>query len=139
MRFVQAIASSLTIASALWASGAVALADVATADIAPASRTAQQIVRDVALQASRTLHGSVVDSRGMPQANCEVWLTAADEPAAQQKLRTDATGRFRVTDLSPGVYRIDTATSGGKFRVWDAKDAPRDAQSSVLLVVYPQG
>jgi hypothetical protein len=90
-------------------------------------------LRDVALQAGDVLQGSVVDGQGMPQANYEVWIAADDGRTI--KTRTDVSGRFTAASLKPGQYAIDTASGGGKFRVWKAKDAPSDALSNVLLVV----
>jgi hypothetical protein len=95
---------------------------------------ANAMLREVALQSGNALHGTVVDNSGMPQANYEVWI-AADGNATPLKTRTDASGRFVVPRISAGIYTIDTPCGGGKFRLWETKDAPRDAQSNVLLVV----
>lgn len=94
---------------------------------------ANAVVRDIALQSEASLHGQVVDAEGMALANCELWVTAPDGSVV--KARTDASGRFVVRSLSPGDYRIDTARGGGKYRLWNPKEAPRDAASNVLLVV----
>ena len=94
---------------------------------------ANAIIRDITLQTEASLHGQVVDGEGMAMANCEVWVTAPD--GSVLKSRTDASGRFVVRSLAPGDYRIDTARGGGKYRLWNPKEAPRDAASNVLLVV----
>jgi hypothetical protein len=91
-------------------------------------------VRDIALQERNTLHGQVVDSEGMALANYEVWI--AREEGSILKTRTDAAGRFVVPELEAGTYRIDTAAGGGKFRFWEAKKAPANVPSNVLLVVH---
>lgn len=119
---------------ALVSSSALACDLFALADYAPARMvTSAQTLREVALQSGNALHGSVVDDDGMPQANYEVWIAA--EQGRAIKTRTDASGRFTVAGLSPGIYTIDTPCGGGKFRLWEGKDAPRDAQTNVLLVV----
>ena len=89
--------------------------------------------REIALQTGNTLQGTVVDDEGMPQANYEVWI--AQDGATALKTRTDASGRFSVPAVPPGLYTIDTPSGGGKYRLWEEKDAPRDAQSNVLLVI----
>lgn len=94
-------------------------------------------LREVTLQPGNVLQGSVVDDAGMPQANYEVWI--APEQGTAVKTRTDASGRFEVRGVAPGIYSIDTPCGGGKFRLWESKDAPRDAESSVLLVVCAKG
>jgi hypothetical protein len=90
-------------------------------------------LREVALGADNSLTGTVVDGASMPQANHEVWL--ASEDGRIMRTRTDASGQFKVRAISPGIYSIDTPNGGGRFRIWNAKDAPRDTQRNVLLVV----
>jgi hypothetical protein len=104
-----------------------------TSDIADRLAPEPDQLRDIALQAGHLLQGQVVDRQGLAQANCEVWVSR--ESGSSIKTRTDASGRFGVRDLSAGVYRIETAAGGGKFRLWAPKSAPADAQSNVLLVV----
>ena len=104
----------------------LALANNALADSTPA-------LRNIALQSSNSLHGQVVDSEGMAQANAEVWISR--EEGRTTKTRTDASGRFTASDLAAGVYRIETAAGGGRFRLWNPKTAPADALSNLLLVV----
>jgi hypothetical protein len=112
---------------------AIAGEAVVRADQGVAKVLAATAVRDVALQAGDVLHGSVVDAQGMPQANLEVWIALDDGPTI--KTRTDIRGRFSAAAIKPGNYAIDTASGGGKFRVWQAKDAPPEALTNVLLVV----
>lgn len=120
---------ALLISASVYASDMLALADYASGRMVATAQT----LREVALQSGNALHGSVVDDDGMPQANYEVWIAA--EQGRAVKTRTDAGGRFTVPGLSPGIYTIDTPCGGGKFRLWEGKDAPRDAQTNVLLVV----
>ncbi len=91
------------------------------------------MVRDVALQSDNVLQGHVVDEEGMPQADYEVWVAPDKGPTV--KTKTDASGRFTVPGLEPGLYRIDTPCGGGQYRVWEAKTAPNTAPDHVLLVV----
>ena len=91
------------------------------------------VVRDVALQSDNVLQGHVVDEEGMPQADYEVWI--APDKGQAIKTKTDASGRFTVPSLAPGLYRIDTPCGGGQYRVWEAKAAPNTAPDHVLLVV----
>ena len=105
----------------------VARAGTAGADRLPAPP------RDIALQVGHLLQGQVVDTHGMAQANCEVWVSR--ESGSSIKTRTDASGKFGVRALPAGVYRIETAAGGGKYRLWAPKLAPPDAQSNVLIVV----
>jgi protocatechuate 3,4-dioxygenase beta subunit len=90
-------------------------------------------VRDVALQSDNVLQGHVVDEEGMPQADYEVWI--APDRGQAIKIKTDASGRFSVPSMVPGLYRIDTPCGGAQYRVWDAKNAPNSAPDHVLLVV----
>jgi hypothetical protein len=92
--------------------------------------------RDVALLAGNLLQGQVVDTHGMAQANCEVWVSR--ESGSSIKTRTDASGRFGVRELPAGIYRIETAAGGAKFRLWAPNSGPAAAQSSVLIVVAPR-
>lgn len=127
-RFIIACLLLTSLAAAARASGSLVHADRLASKLAAA-----HALREVSLQNGNTLQGSVVDDDGMPQANYEVWI--APDNGQATKTRTDSSGRFAVAGLLPGIYSIDTPCGGGKFRLWEAKDAPREAQSNVLLIV----
>lgn len=128
---MSVMAASLAIATTVCAETPSQLASRSFASSRMLANAAS--VRDIALQSDNTLHGQVVDSEGMSQANYEVWITRDDGPSLHT--RTDASGRFSAKELVPGQYRIETAAGGGKFRLWAPKSAPTDAASNVLLIV----
>jgi hypothetical protein len=90
-------------------------------------------IRDVALDASGTLHGQVLDSRGAVAEGLVLHvLQGGQEVAAAQ---TDHEGRFQVDGLRGGVYQLATQQSATSYRVWNQRGAPPAAQPTALIIV----
>ena len=58
--------------------------------------------------------GRVVDDRGEPVAGADVVLTWSHQEAgirstSNHELRTDSQGRFRFTQLGPGLHALDVS------------------------------
>lgn len=87
---------------------------------------------DVALSAGGVLRGQVVDAQGLPAANEDVSVMAADGAVMQSK--TDSDGNFRVAGLRGGAYAVATSHSNSGYRLWANGAAPPGAKSSILIV-----
>jgi hypothetical protein len=90
-------------------------------------------VPDVALDASGTLHGRVVDVHGNPLSRTAVAIRHLDREVA--RTISDESGCFRLTGLRGGVYGIVARQSGTIFRLWVPNTAPPSAQPAALIVV----
>ena len=92
------------------------------------------VIRDVALQAGGAMRGQVVDAQGNPcgQVPLRVVRTSDQTPAATTQ--TDAQGRFAVSGLTGGVYRVETPAGAAVYRLWAPNTAPPSAIASALIV-----
>ena len=59
-----------------------------------------------------TITGTVRDKAGLPLAGVPVSLSGEAQPQLNRQTVTDAEGRYRFTDLPPGVYSIGAAVRG---------------------------
>jgi len=89
-------------------------------------------VRDVALSARGNLEGKIVDSSGKPLAGSRVLVRQNGQVAAEAA--SDATGKFALAGVRPGVYEVATGHTTGVYRVWTQKSAPPAAIDGVLIV-----
>jgi len=92
-------------------------------------------ITDVVLDALGSLTGRVVDRRDRPLASVVVTLQQGRRRIA--RVRPAADGRFKVTGLPIGLYRISAGSTSAVYRVWSTRTAPRKVAGSVLLVVVP--
>ena len=73
-------------------------------------RPGRVVRRRIVLRPSRWISGTIVDDRGSPVAGASVWAEESDfvlgDPDAEECVRTDALGRFRVESLSGKTYRV---------------------------------
>lgn len=88
---------------------------------------------DVVLQEGNVLIGQVVDAQGVSQP--ETTVTIANHQAEVASVKTDEAGRFSVSGLQGGVYRVAIGQQQGIYRVWAPNTAPPVAQKSVMMVV----
>jgi hypothetical protein len=93
-------------------------------------------VVDVSLDAGGTLQGHVVDAQGKAAAETPVSIRQVDREVARTV--TDRSGRFRVTGLRGGTYRIVAGEAMGVYRLWAANTAPPAALPSALVVSRDQ-
>jgi hypothetical protein len=99
------------------------------------SSSSPRLIRDVALQPGGVLSGQVLDSDGNPCAGLAVRIVRAgggQELAAGTQ--TTADGRFTFSELSGGVYRVETPVGVEMCRLWAPDTAPPSAVPAVLLV-----
>lgn len=90
------------------------------------------VVRDVALDSTGVLRGTLTNSAGQPQKATELTVWQSGEVLKTVKSQDD--GKFVIRDLRPGLYEINTARSLGLYRVWPARSAPPAAQPAALIV-----
>lgn len=94
------------------------------------------LVQDVALSADQSLAGMVVGVDGRPCAETSVWIET--NGAVPRRAVTDSRGRFTVSKLRGGVYRIATTHGAALCRVWAAGTAPPTAHSRAILIETPE-
>jgi hypothetical protein len=111
-------------------------ADTASQRQSEGSQGRVPAVIDVALDAGGTLQGQVVDARGEAAPRTPVSIQQLDREVARAV--TDASGRFRVTGLRGGTYRIVAGEATGAYRLWAANTAPPAALPSALVVAGDQ-
>lgn len=102
--------------------------------VVPAAQTATppRSTRDVVLQEGGVLQGRFVDDGGVPIDGARLVVRQKDQIAAV--LITNAEGKFTAEGLSKGVYRIESPTASGDYRLWQAGDAPPSARPVALVV-----
>ena len=98
-----------------------------------AAPTGGMAPRDVVLQEGNVLVGQVVDAQGVSKPNTVV--TVANHQAEIARVQTDESGKFSVSGLQGGVYRVATGSQHGIYRVWAPNTAPPIAQKNVMMVV----
>ena len=96
----------------------------------PGGQTAAVV--DVALASGGTLRGQVLDGQG----NALVQTPVAVQRLGGQTVTTvaDRSGRFQVTGLRGGTYRIAARDAAGTFRLWAPKTAPPSARREALVL-----
>jgi hypothetical protein len=124
----------LALAGWLAAATAQAQEQTSTRPIASATEaeTQQRSTRDVVLQEGGILRGRFVDDGGAPIDGARLVVRQKDQIAAV--MITDANGEFAAENLSKGVYRIESPTASGDYRLWRADDAPPSARPVALVV-----
>ena len=103
--------------------------------LSPTAMTAAPLVApsDVALGNGGVLVGQVVDAQGAAVAMATV--TLADHKQEIAQVRADQEGKFSVSGLRGGVYRISFRGQDAMYRLWAPNTAPPVAQQGVILVV----
>jgi len=91
------------------------------------------LASDVELDADGSMYGLVVDVEGVPAAGRPVVLHQLHRELANT--RTDALGRFRISHLHGGTYRLSVDGHGRMIRAWSANTAPPAAKNVALLVL----
>jgi len=88
--------------------------------------------RDVTLHKGGVLLGQVVDAQGASVALTPVSLYSGGKEVA--RTRSDQTGKFTVSGLKGGVYRVVSANNQDTYRLWSPQTAPPAAQRGLMLV-----
>jgi len=73
---------------------------------------------EVVLEDGLSITGVVVDDAGKPQSQVALEFTATTEDGDNSSVWTDSAGKFNVSGLSPGTYRISVARWGGSNQGW---------------------
>ena len=89
-------------------------------------------ISDVSLDQHGDLHGTFVNSGGLPQAG--ILVVARQDHLTPRTARTDARGDFKLSSLKGGNWNITVGSKTSWVRVWTADAAPPAAKSSLLLV-----
>ncbi|MCA9261143.1 MAG: carboxypeptidase regulatory-like domain-containing protein, partial [Planctomycetales bacterium] len=126
---------------AAWASlGSLLAQPLATAQtLPPVATTAAStqkvrqalMVNDVALDANGGLAGQVPGVHGMPLAGVDI---VVNNGRASHAAVSDAKGRFYVSDLQGGAYRVESMGQVQMCRVWKPGTAPQAAKTGLLIV-----
>lgn len=128
----------------LWKAGAVSLACLGMLIPTPLLHSAlaasgnepgdpaAAVPADVALADGGRLLGQAVDATGRPLSETSVAVTQADREVAATQ--ADAQGRFAVTGLRGGIYRVTAGQAEGVYRLWAPGTAPPSAQPAALVV-----
>ncbi len=122
----------ILIASLLAAGLSAARTTDATEPTAPAP--VQQTLpkpRDVELQPSGVMLGTLLDQQGMPVAQREVQLISGANTVARAV--TDQRGGFQLRGVRPGTYVLGTEDGVAIYRAWAPRTAPPAAQPQVVM------
>jgi hypothetical protein len=121
---------------AIWMTAAITHAQEQTSAraIGPASstQTQQRSTRDVILHEGGILRGRFVDDGGAPIDGARLVVRQRDRVAAV--MITDAKGEFTAENVSRGVFRIESPTASGDYRLWQQDEAPPSARPVALVV-----
>lgn len=88
-------------------------------------------ISDIALDRLGVLHGTFVNSGGLPQAG--ILIVARQDQLDPRTARTDAKGDFTLPGLKSGNWNITVGSTTSWVRVWTADVAPPAAKSNLLL------
>ncbi|MEC7557023.1 MAG: carboxypeptidase-like regulatory domain-containing protein [Planctomycetota bacterium] len=97
---------------------------------AQVSASAQAV--DVALSATGTLSGAVVDTRGHARGKTAVEVRRGRRLVA--RALTDANGRYDVSNLPGGLYQVRVDGTETLVRAWAAGTAPRSAAKKLPVI-----
>jgi hypothetical protein len=97
---------------------------------AQVSASAQAV--DVALSATGTLSGAVVDTRGHARGKTAVEVRRGRRLVA--RALTDANGRYAVSNLPGGLYQVRVDGTETLVRAWAAGTAPRSAAKKLPVI-----
>ncbi|MED5449293.1 MAG: carboxypeptidase-like regulatory domain-containing protein [Planctomycetota bacterium] len=97
---------------------------------AQVSTSAQAV--DVALSATATLSGAVVDTRGHARGKTAVEVRRGRRLVA--RALTDANGRYDVSNLPGGLYQVRVDGTETLVRAWAAGTAPRSAAKQLPVI-----
>jgi hypothetical protein len=118
----------LTLVSVVVPKAALPAAEAGAAQVSP--------IIDIALRAEGILEGQVLGTQGHARRKCRVSICEIHElDRVVASADTDQQGRFRIENLSGGVYVIQAETTSGIYRIWAPCTAPPVARQDVLLVI----
>ena len=86
---------------------------------------------DVRLQAEGVLDGQLVDPQGQPIEASELLICNGRQTWLMQ---SDSAGRFQVSGLKGGTYKVQSAQQTKLVRAWVVGTAPPNAAEGLLLV-----
>jgi hypothetical protein len=89
-------------------------------------------IADVALTDGGVFCGRVIDRTG--KARGRMPITLKGRQAKPIRATTDRNGRFRIENISGGVYYVRVERGEGFVRLWSSKAAPPNTQDSLILV-----
>ena len=87
---------------------------------------------DVALSATGTLSGAVIDTRGHARGKTAVEVRRGRRLVA--RALTDANGRYDVSNLPGGLYQVRVDGTETLVRAWAAGTAPRSAAKKLPVI-----
>ena len=93
------------------------------------------LVRDIALDTGGMLSGVVVDGSGKPTSKPIEVTTQTGQLVTRAASSTD--GRFSITGLRGGVYRLATPETSIVCRLWSPGAAPPVAAKQLLVISDP--
>lgn len=88
-------------------------------------------ISDVALDQHGVLHGTFVNSSGLPQAG--VLVVARQDHSDPRTARTDTRGDFKLAGLKSGNWSVTVGSKTSWVRAWNTNVAPPAAKSNLLL------
>ena len=85
-------------------------------------------------QATRTLSGTVLNAEGASVANAAVTVTPANGGSPQKAL-TDKDGKFTITGLPEGAYKVEVEYSGYKRSAVESIDLGPSAAADIRVAL----
>jgi hypothetical protein len=99
---------------------------------ASSQRPPQHAIDDVIIHEGGVVRGRCIDEEGTHIDGARIVIRQNDRIAAT--VITDARGEFTVEGLSSGVYRMESPSASGDYRLWQASAAPPAARPVALVV-----
>ncbi len=96
------------------------------------SQTKQPLFVDVELTAMNEVRGLVIDGQGQQLANANIQIASKHD--APTHTTTDEHGRFAISPLNTGEYRLSVFGSPVWCRCWKSGTAPPNARQDLLIV-----
>jgi hypothetical protein len=98
----------------------------------PRANSTQPLIGDIQLSEGGTLRGLVLDSSGGAQASAPIALY--QDGHVITTVCTGPSGEFAISQLTAGIYELQTPAGRTMYRLWAPNTAPPVAQDGIVMI-----